>query len=82
MQSGLQEECWRSAERWCILISATIGLEQMGQRVLQECWLLEQEEVVRASPGGQSPDFGGQSPDFGTVIGGGGQSPDIGNMID
>ena len=38
MQRGLQE-CWRSAQRWRTLISATIiTSEQPGQRGLQECW--------------------------------------------
>ena len=38
MQSGLQEECWRSAERWCTLISVAIRSAMLGQKVLQECW--------------------------------------------
>jgi hypothetical protein len=33
MQSGLQEECWRSAERWCTLVSVEIKWDQPGQRV-------------------------------------------------
>ena len=38
MQSDLQEECWRSAERWCTSISVAMTLEQVGQRSLQEFW--------------------------------------------
>ena len=38
MQSGLQEECWRSASRcaecWCTLISVEMVSDQPGQRVL------------------------------------------------
>jgi hypothetical protein len=30
MQSGLQEECWRSAERWCTLISDSQGDHNIG----------------------------------------------------
>ena len=45
MQSGLQEECWRSAALVHLdLVDeikldhlSAIGLEQPGQRVLQEC---------------------------------------------
>ena len=42
MQSGLQEDCWRSAERWCTLISVNneigIGLgRQSCKSVLAVC---------------------------------------------
>ena len=36
MQSGMQEECLRIAERWCTLISLKIRSDQTEQRVLQE----------------------------------------------
>jgi hypothetical protein len=36
MQSGLQEECWRSTKRWRTLISVGIKSDQTWQRVLQE----------------------------------------------
>ncbi len=37
-QSGLQEECWRSAQRWCTLMSVEMRSGQMGQRALQQFW--------------------------------------------
>ena len=41
MQSGLQEECWRSAERWCTLISVDNDIETDGAEsfagVLGQC---------------------------------------------
>jgi hypothetical protein len=49
MQSGLQEECWRSAERWCALISVTIRSGQQGQRALQECWRSAQRWLTSIS---------------------------------
>ncbi len=34
MQSGFQEECWRSAERWCTLISLGNEIEEEGAKSL------------------------------------------------
>ena len=38
LPSGLQEECWRSAERWCTWISVEFRSEPAVEKGLQECW--------------------------------------------
>jgi hypothetical protein len=59
MQSGLQEEFWRSAESWLTSISASMELEGQGQRALQECcrsvqrWLTSISAITKLEQPGQ-----------------------------
>ena len=48
MQSGLQDECWRSAERWCTLISVKISSDR-GRDFCWSAWAV----LIAGSPQSQ-----------------------------
>jgi hypothetical protein len=60
MQSGLQEECWRIAERWCTLISVKQALSSNWRRGRETGQRAEIELKAPSPIGAQGPVQTGQ----------------------